>query len=90
LLLTFLAQRQPTAHFLDMLPKVRQISPRQSTTANMVVQGREDQYFDDAMKRILVLDGISLMSGRSGLLASDGGTRAEWEGKSQNVLAESP
>jgi hypothetical protein len=56
----------------------------------MVVQGREDQYFDDAMKRILVLDGISLMSGRSGLLASDGGTRAEWEGKSQNVLAESP
>jgi hypothetical protein len=40
-----------------------------NTTENMVWQGRKDQYFRAAIKRILVLDGFSHVAGHSGPLA---------------------
>jgi hypothetical protein len=69
LLLTFLAQQQPAAHFKLCCLKFGESAPHKHHRKYGGARAKRPILFDDAMKRFLVRDGISQMSGRSGLLA---------------------
>jgi hypothetical protein len=85
-LLAFLAQRQPTAHFQGYAAQ-SSVNPAPGKTPPLVWcgKGEKTNTFDDAMKRFLVLDGTSHVSGRSGLLAP-GKRLAERIGKANHKM----
>jgi hypothetical protein len=71
-------QRQPTAHFQDFAGlKSGESGPGEHYQRLWCGKGEKTNLYDEAMKRFLVLDGISPMPGRSGLLAPARGYQSQ-------------
>jgi hypothetical protein len=89
LLLTFLAQRQTAAQFKAGCLKLGESDPDKHHRKYGGERAKRPILFDGAMKRFLVRDGFSHVSGRSGLLApSEGVAEPIGKAKSQIGLAE--